>query len=95
MNTARTDTNNRRQTAFRLDKELLYYLSLKAKSQGKTLNAFVEDTLRREVQDIFDSWPKIKGPIEISPEVERMSMNLSFTPKQIAADDRLAYLLSK
>ena len=94
MNTARTDTNNRRQTAFRLDKELLYYLTLKAKSQGKTLNAFVEDTLRREVQDIFDGWPKIKGPIVVSEEVKSWRIR-PFTPEEIAADERLAYILSK
>ena len=86
---------NRRQTAFRLDKELLFYLNRKAKSQGKTLNAFVEDTLRREVREDLEGWPIIKEPIEISEEVKRMSLGITFTPEEIAADDRLAYILSK
>ena len=87
--------SNRRQTAFRLDKELLFYLNRKAKSQGKTLNAFVEDTLRREVKEDLEGWPIIKEPIEISDVVKSWQMPRQFTPEEIAADDRLAYLLSK
>ena len=86
---------NRRQTAFRLDKELLFYLNRKAKSQGKTLNALVEETLRREVREDMDGWPIIKEPIIISDEVKSMSLGIKFTPEEIAADERLAYLLSK
>ena len=97
MSTAvRTTKNaNRRQTAFRLDKELLFYLRRKAERQGKTLNAFVEETLAREVKEDMDGWPRIKGPIIVSEEVKRMSLGITFTPEEIAADDRLAYLLSK
>lgn len=87
--------HNRRQTAFRLDKELLFYLNRKAKSQGKTLNALVEETLRREVKEDMDGWPIIKEPIIISDEVKSMSLGIKFTPEEIAADERLAYLLSK
>ena len=96
MNTAvRTAKNaNRRQTAFRLDKELLFYLRRKAERQGKTLNAFVEETLRREVRDDMD-WPKIKGPIVVSEEVKQWRLSRQITPEEIAADERLAYLLSK
>ena len=86
---------NRRQTAFRLDKELLFYLNRKAKSQGKTLNALVEEALRREVREDMDGWPIIKEPIIISDEVKSMSLGIEFTPEEIAADERLAYLLSK
>ncbi len=85
----------RRQTAFRLDKELLFYLNRKAKSQGKTLNALVEEALRREVREDMDGWPIIKEPIIISDEVKSMSLGIKFTPEEIAADERLAYLLSK
>ena len=97
MSTAvRTTKNaNRRQTAFRLDKELLFYLRRRAERQGKTLNTFVEETLLREVKEDMDGWPKIKGPIIVSEEVKRMSLGITFTPEEIAADDRLAYLLSK
>lgn len=86
---------NRRQTAFRLDKELLFYLNRKAKSQGKTLNTLVEEALRREVKEDMDGWPIIKEPIIISDEVKSMSLGIKFTPEEIAADERLAYLLSK
>ncbi len=86
---------NRRQTAFRLDKELLFYLNRKAKSQGKTLNSLVEEDLRREVREDMDGWPIIKEPIIISDEVKSMSLGIKFTPEEIAADERLAYLLSK
>lgn len=86
---------NRRQTAFRLDKELLFYLNRKAKSQGKTLNTLVEEALRREVREDMDGWPIIKEPIIISDEVKSMSLGIKFTPEEIAADERLAYLLSK
>ena len=97
MNTAtRTTKNaNRRQTAFRLDKELLFYLRRKAERQGKTLNTFVEETLLREVKEDMDGWPKIKGPIVVSDEIKHWRMSRPFTPEEIAADDRLAYLLSK
>lgn len=93
MNTT-VSTGNRRQTAFRLDRELLYHLNRKAKSQGKSLNAFVEDVLRNEVKAEM-TWPKIKGPIIISETVKRMSLGITFTPEEIAADERLAYILSK
>lgn len=93
MNTT-ISTGNRRQTAFRLDRELLYHLNRKAKSQGKSLNAFVEDVLRNEVKAEM-TWPKIKGPIIISDEIKSRRMTHVFTPEEIAADERLAYLLSK
>ena len=85
----------KRQTAFRLDKELLFYLKRRAKQQNKTLNAFVEDTLRKEVEADMEGWPVIDGPIEISEEVRRMCPHISIKPEDIAADERLAYLLSK
>lgn len=86
--------SGRRQTAFRLDKELLFFLGRKAKREGKSLNGFVEDVLRKEVADELE-WPRIKGPVVISDEVERMSPGISFTPEEIASDDRLSYILSK
>lgn len=86
---------NRRQTAFRLDKELLFYLNRKAKSQGKTLNTFVEEVLMREVQDVVVVWPVIKEPIEVSEETKTWRMSRQFTPEEIAADERLSYILNK
>ena len=40
-------------------------------------------------------WPVIKEPIVISEEVKSWQMPRQFTPEEIAADERLAYLLSK
>lgn len=40
-------------------------------------------------------WPVIKEPIEISEEIKSMRMSRQFTPEEIAADERLAYILSK
>ena len=85
----------KRQTAFRLDKELLFYLKRRAKQQNKTLNAFVEDTLRKAVEADMEGWPVIDGPIEISEELKKWQCKIEFTPEEIAADDRLAYILSK
>lgn len=85
----------RRQTAFRLDTEVLFYLNKKAKNQGKTLNAFVSEVLTKAVQDDLDGWPHIDGPIEISDTVKRMCIGIKFTPEELAADERLAYILSK
>lgn len=93
MNNTSVNTG-RRQTAFRLDKQLLFLLNRKAKREGKSLNGFVEDVLRKEVKDELE-WPRIKGPVVISEEVERMSLGITFTPEEIAADERLAYILSK
>lgn len=85
----------RRQTAFRLDRELLYSIRKKAKRMNKSLNTYVEEVLRKSVEDEMDGWPVIDGPIEISAEVKRMSLGYRFTPEEIAADERLAYILNK
>ena len=85
----------KRQRAFRLDKELLFFLKRRAQKQNKTLNAFVEEILRREVETDMEIRPIIDGPIEISEEVKKWQCKIEFTPEEIAADDRLAYILSK
>ncbi|MBR1632262.1 MAG: hypothetical protein IJ686_00700 [Bacteroidales bacterium] len=90
-----TASIQRRQTAFRLDRELLYSIRKKAKRMNKSLNTYVEEVLRKSVEDEMDGWPVIDGPIEISAEVKRMSLGYRFTPEEIAADERLAYILNK
>ena len=90
-----TASMQRRQTAFRLDRELLYSIRKKAKRMNKSLNTYVEEVLRKSVEDEMDGWPVIDGPIEISAEVKRMSLGYRFTPEEIAADERLAYILNK
>ena len=85
----------RRQTAFRLDKELLYLLRRRAKQQNKSLNTLVEETLRKSVADEMDGWPHIEGPIVVSEEVRKWRLERTLTPEEIAADERLQYILSK
>ena len=95
MNATAITRDNRRQTAFRLDKELLFYLRRRAKMQKKSLNTLVEETLRKSVEADMDGWPVIEGPIVVSDEVKSWRMEHQFTPEEIAADERLAYILSK
>lgn len=95
MNAAAITRDNRRQTAFRLDKEVLFYLRRRAKMQKKSLNTLVEEILRKSVEADMDGWPVIEGPIEVSDEVKSWHLGITFTPEEIAADDRLAYILSK
>ena len=90
-----TYASERRQTAFRLDKELLYLLKRRAKRQNKTLNTLVEETLRKSVADEMDGWPLIEGPVEVSEEVRKWHLKKILTAEEIAADDRLQYILGK
>lgn len=90
-----TTSISRRQTAFRLDKELLFYLRRRASRQNKSLNAFVEDVLYREVQTDMEGWPVIKNRIEPSEELRAMQVSRPFTAEEMAEDDRLSYILSK
>ena len=61
----------------------------------KSLNAFVEDVLYREVQTDMEGWPVLKNRIEPSEELRAMQVSRPFTAEEMAADDRLAYILSK
>ena len=85
----------RRQTAFRLDRELLYSIRKKAKRMNKSLNTYVEEVLRKSVEDEMDGWPVIDGPIEISAEVKSWRMDSVITPEEIAKDERLSYIMGK
>ena len=83
------------QTAFRLDAKLVARLKLKAHGQGKSLNALVEDSLMK-VAPPEPEFPHIDADMEISPRILSLSKDFRpFTPEEIAADDRLAYILSK
>ena len=83
------------QTAFRLDAKLLARLKLKARGQGKSLNALVEDTLM-QVAPPEPDFPHIDDDMEISPKILALRKDFRpFTAEELAADDRLAYILSK
>ncbi len=83
------------QTAFRLDANLVKRLKIKAKSEEKSLNALVEEALMR-LAPPEPEFPHIDEDMEISPKILALSKGIRpFTPEEIAADDRLAYILSK
>ena len=83
------------QTAFRLDARLVARLKLKARSENKSLNALVEEALMN-LAPAEPEFPVIDDDMEISPKILALGRDFrAFTPEEIAADDRLAYILSK
>ena len=92
--TMRTETR-RVQTAFRLDENLVKRLKLKAHGEAKSLNALVEETLM-QLAPAEPEFPVLDENMEISPRILALGKNFRpFTPEELAADDRLAYILSK
>ena len=90
----RTETR-RVQTAFRLDENLVKRLKIKAHGEAKSLNALVEETLMR-LAPAEPEFPVLDENMEISPRSLALGKNFRpFTPEELAADDRLAYILSK
>ena len=87
-------TSRKIQTAFRLDEMLISRLKLKALKERKSLNRLVEESLER-VAPAEPEWPRIKFPIEPDPVLAALKFNVNFTPEEIAADERLAYILRK
>ena len=87
-------TERKVQTAFRLNESLLRRMKLRARREGRSLNSMVEEALERMVPAELE-WPKVDIPKEISPEILALRFPRAFTPEEIAADDRLAYILSK
>lgn len=88
--------NTRRiQTAFRLEEPLLNRLKKKASLQNKSLNSYVEALLRADVRD-EPQYPEVSFPIPRSERVSDMLDILpAFSEKELAEDDRLAYILGK
>ena len=82
------------QTAFSLDEDLVKRLKIKAHGEDKSLNALVEEALM-QIAPAEPEFPVIDNDIEVSPELLALRLPRDFTPEEIAADDRLAYLLSK
>ena len=90
------------QTAFRFRPELLERLKNRARLEKKSLNSYVEEVLEKDLEStdryeaIILDLGKLKMPEKISPEIEAISrFKIEFTEEEIAADERLAYLLSK
>ena len=87
-------TERKVQTAFRLSESLVMRLKLRAKREERSVNSLVEEALEKYYPSEL-VWPKIVGPVEISPEVLalRLPEGFNFSEEEIAADDRLAHAL--
>lgn len=92
------------QTAFRFSPELIQRMKNRARIRGLSLNAYVEGLIEKDLGDVNDRYEalykdlaKIKLPETISPEIEELfgKYKVEFTPEELEADERLAYILSK
>jgi len=92
------------QTAFRFTPELIQRMKNRARIQGQSLNAYVEGLVKKDLGEsndryeaLYNELAKIKLPETISPEIEELfgKYKVEFTPEELEADERLAYLLSK
>lgn len=91
-----TTVQTKKQTIIRLDEEFLDKLKLYAQREKKSLNAYMEAVLRKEIEQ-REELPHLEPCTKLSPEIERISGILKgkITQKDIDEDDRLAYLLSR
>ena len=81
------------QTGIRLDPELCNRLKVKARSEGRSFNNYVERILSKAVSV---EYPKLGESFKVSEEILSLGDTLPhYSSKEIAADDRLSYLLSK
>ena len=80
------------QTGLRLPELLINQLKTKARQEGKSFNAYVEEVLERDVALVF---PKLKRE-DFQPDEELMAMGLhipEFTKEDLENDPRLAHIL--
>lgn len=89
-------TITRVQTAFRLDTGLLNRLKRKAKAEGRSVNAIVEETLNKRFP-VEPVWPKVEFPKEVPAFVKELQSDkpLSFTKEELEEDPKLDYLVRK
>ena len=91
------------QTAFRFSPELVSRLKRRARLERKSVNAYVEEAVQKALDSGEDKYvlleaelKGIKVPQVISPEIQALSaFKVEFTAEELAADDRLAYILGK
>ncbi len=91
------------QTAFRFSPELVSRLKRRARLERKSINAYVEEAVQKALDSGEDKYAlleaelkEIKVPQVISPEIQALSaFKVEFTPEELAADDRLTYILGK
>lgn len=100
MATARTV-----QTAFRFTPDLLTRLKLKARREHKSVNAYVEHLIEKDLgkdedryEALYRELAKIKLPEKISPKVNDLlgiCSEVDYSQEELDADPRLAYLIEK
>jgi len=92
------------QTAFRFSPEMVQRMKNRSRLRGLSLNAYVEGLIKKDLGDpneryeaLYKELAKIKLPETISPEIEELfgKYKVEFTPEELEADERLAYILSK
>jgi len=84
--------NTKVQTGLRLDPDLYNRLKIKAKQQKRSFNNYVETLLGEAVVD----YPTLGKGFKVSDEILSLGSTLPhYSEEEIAADERLAYLLSK
>lgn len=87
------ETVSRVQTVIRLKPELMERVKYRAKSQGLSVNTFVENAL---IEATKVPIPKLPKNFKIDPLVESLSGIIPAPTKEmLESDDRLAYILSK
>ena len=81
------------QTGLRLDPELYNRLKIKAKQQKRSFNSYVETLLEASA---CVEYPTIGKGFKVSDEILSLGNTLPhYSVEEIAADERLSYLLSK
>lgn len=87
------ETIARIQTVIRFREDILNRAKYKAKQRNLSLNAFLEDVVAQAVKPEI---PKLPKDFKIDPVIASFgSLIPAFTPEQLAADDRLAYIVGK
>ncbi len=93
------------QTAFRFKPELIDRIKLKARRNGTSVNAYVEQLIEKDLgkdedryEAIYRELAKIKLPETISSGVQALSgicPPTEYTKEELDADPKLAYLVEK
>ena len=87
------ETITKAQTVIRMRPEVMERVKYRARSQGVSVNAFIENAL---VEATKVAIPKRPKDLEISPVVKALSGIIPAPTKEmLESDDRLAYILSK
>lgn len=97
------ETTRTVQTAFRFKPEMIDRIKLKARRNGTSVNAYVEQLIEKDLgkdedryEALYRELAKIKLPETISPEVEALSrFSINFSEEDLRNDERLAYILGK